>query len=74
MKILTFASARQLAGFSDLDIPVAPTDTPRAILSRVAPHLQLSSLRAAVDYEYWDWDTPVGSATELAIIPPVSGG
>jgi molybdopterin synthase sulfur carrier subunit len=31
-------------------------------------------LRAAVDYEYWDWDAPVGNATELAIIPPVSGG
>jgi molybdopterin converting factor small subunit len=31
-------------------------------------------MRVAIDCEYWDWDTPVGPASELAIIPPVSGG
>jgi molybdopterin converting factor small subunit len=74
MKILAFASARQRAGFAELEIPVDPSETPRAILCRVAPHLPLGDLRAAIDCEYWDWDTPVGVASELAIIPPVSGG
>jgi molybdopterin synthase sulfur carrier subunit len=74
MKVLAFAIARDRAGFAELEIPVDPSETPRAILARVAPHLPLADLRAAVDYEYWDWDTPVGAATELAVIPPVSGG
>jgi molybdopterin converting factor small subunit len=74
MKILAFATAREAAGFAELDIAVDPSETPRGILSRIAPRLPLDTLRAAVDCEYWDWDTPVGSATELAIIPPVSGG
>jgi molybdopterin synthase sulfur carrier subunit len=74
MKILAFAAARERAGFSELEIPVDPAETPRAILRRVAPQLPLATLRAAVDCEYWDWDAPVGAAGELAIIPPVSGG
>jgi molybdopterin converting factor small subunit len=74
MKVLAFAAARERAGFAELETPVNPTDTPRAILTRIAPHLSLADLRAAVDYEYWDWDMPMGAAAELAIIPAVSGG
>ena len=74
MKILAFATAREKAGFAELDLPVDPSETPRAILGRVAPQLPLAGLRAAIDCEYWDWDVPVGAASELAIIPPVSGG
>jgi len=74
MKILTFAAARESAGFGEMEVTVDPSETPRDIMSRVAPHLGLSKMRAAVDCEYWDWDRPVGPAGELAIIPPVSGG
>jgi molybdopterin converting factor small subunit len=74
MKILAFSIARDRAGFAEMEIPVNPTDTPRTILSRIAPHLAIGDLRAAVDYEYWDWDHPVGPARELALIPAVSGG
>ena len=74
MKILAFAAAREKAGFAELETVVDPSETPRVIMSRVAPQLPLAALRAAVDYEYWDWDRPVGAASELAIIPPVSGG
>ena len=74
MKIIAFAAAREAAGFAELDFAVDPAETPRAILARAAPQLPLHNLRAAVDCEYWDWDAPVGSAAELAIIPPVSGG
>jgi molybdopterin synthase sulfur carrier subunit len=74
MKILAFAAARDRAGFAELDVAVHPSETPRAILARIAPQLPLADLRAAIDFEYWDWDTPVGNAAELAIIPPVSGG
>jgi molybdopterin converting factor small subunit len=74
MKILAFAVARERAGFSELEIAVDSSETPRGILRRVAPGLGIESLRAAVDYEYWDWDEPVGEGKELAIIPAVSGG
>lgn len=74
MKILAFAAARGEAGFSEMEIAVDPSETPRGILGRLAPGLRTENLRAAVDFEYWDWDAPVGEAGELAIIPPVSGG
>jgi molybdopterin converting factor small subunit len=74
MKILAFAAARDRAGFSELEISADPSESPRAILRRIAPTLALDDLRAAVDYEYWDWDAPIGPATEMAIIPAVSGG
>jgi molybdopterin converting factor small subunit len=74
MKILAFAAARDRAGFSELEIPVDPSETPRVVIQRIAPTLALADLRAAIDYEYWDWDTPVGPAAEMAIIPAVSGG
>jgi molybdopterin converting factor small subunit len=74
MKILAFAAAREGAGFAELEIAVAGTETPREILRRVAPGLAVGEMRAAIDCEYWDWDAPVGGGAELAIIPPVSGG
>jgi molybdopterin converting factor small subunit len=74
MKILAFAAARERAGFSELEVRVDPSETPRAILGRIAPSLAIDNLRAAIDYEYWDWDAAVGEASELAIIPAVSGG
>ena len=74
MKILAFAVARERAGFSEIEVAVDPSETPRGILRRVAPQLPIENLWAAVDYEYWDWDAAVGAAAELAIIPPVNGG
>jgi len=74
MKVLAFATARERAGFSEIEIEVDPVETPRGIMGRVAPGLGVESFRAAVDFEYWDWDAAVGAAREMAIIPPVSGG
>ena len=74
MRILAFASARDGAGFSEIDAVVTPAETPREILSRIAPRLVLEGVRLALDYEYCSPDAPVGEAREMAIIPPVSGG
>lgn len=75
LKILTFAQTRTQLGFSECSVECAPTDTPRAILRRLAPDFDPGrTVRVAVDLEYADWDQPVGAATELALIPPVSGG
>jgi molybdopterin synthase sulfur carrier subunit len=72
--LLTFAQARETFGFGSRTVPCAQEDTPRAIVSRLVPKAELTHLRVALDCEYVTWDTPIGSARELAIIPPVSGG
>jgi molybdopterin converting factor small subunit len=75
INILTFAQARIELGFSERTVEVLATETPRAILRRIAPgYTPDKSIRVAVNREYADWDKPVGEAFELALIPPVSGG
>jgi molybdopterin synthase sulfur carrier subunit len=72
--ILTFAQARESFGFSSRTVACTANDTPRTIVLQLAPAASLEHLRVALDHEYVDWDTPIGAARELAIIPPVSGG
>ena len=74
VKLLAFAQAADRLGFRERLIECAPGDTPRTLLARLDPALDPASMRVAVDREYRDWDTPIGSATEIALIPPVSGG
>ena len=74
VKLLAFAQTRDLLGFHERTLDCAPGDTPRTILARLAPTLDPAALRVAVDGEYAGWDTPIGTATEIALIPPVSGG
>ena len=75
IKILTFAQTRAQLGFDERVVDCEPSDTPRIILQRLAPKFDPGkTIRVALDLEYADWDQPVGGATELALIPPVSGG
>lgn len=73
--ILTFAQTRTQLGFAEKAVDCKPEETPREILRRVAPQFDPGkTIRVAVNQEYADWDRAVGQATELALIPPVSGG
>jgi molybdopterin synthase sulfur carrier subunit len=74
IKILAFAQAQDQLGFRERAVECSVADSPRAIVAGVAPKFDGSAMRVAVDCEYHDWDAPVGTASELAIIPPVSGG
>lgn len=75
IKVLTFAQTRTQLGFAEKSVECNPGDTPREILRRLAPQFDPGkTVRVAVNQEYADWDQPVGEATELALIPPVSGG
>ena len=74
VKLLAFAQTRDALGCPEQLIDCAPGETPRALLARLAPTLDPAALRVAVDGEYADWDTPIGAASEIALIPPVSGG
>ena len=74
LTILAFAQARDLFGFGSREIEFDPAETPRSLLLRLRPDADLSQWRVALDCEFTTWDAPLGSARELAIIPPVSGG
>lgn len=74
VKLLAFAQAREQLGTDERLLACEPHDTPREVLARCAPELPLSGLRVALDGEYRGWDEPIGPASEIAIIPPVSGG
>ena len=72
--LLAFASASDAFGFKSRQVDCDPADTPLSIVRRIAPGVNLDSLRVALDCEFTTWETPVGNARELAFIPPVSGG
>lgn len=74
LKILAFAHAQDRLGFRERLVDASSDDSPRAILAKVAPSFDIAGLRVAVDCEYHDWDAPIGQGSELALIPPVSGG
>jgi molybdopterin synthase sulfur carrier subunit len=72
--VLAFAQTRDCLGFSERTIECSPSETPRQILHRLAPSFAADGIRVAVDCEYYNLDHAIGSARELALIPPVSGG
>lgn len=72
--LLAFAQARDRLGFRERAVECAPAESARAVLARVAPDFDVTSLRVAVDGEYHDWDDAIGEVREIALIPPVSGG
>jgi molybdopterin converting factor small subunit len=74
VNLLAFAQARDQLGWAERTVECAPEDTPRAVLARVAPGLSVDVMRVAIDQEYQAWDAPIGAASEIALIPPVSGG
>lgn len=72
--LLAFSLAQDRLGFRERHLECDPGESPRALLARVAPDFDPSSMRVAVDCEYHEWDSPIGEAREIALIPPVSGG
>ncbi len=72
--ILAFAQARNDFGFSEHFVEADDVETLKGILERVAPGISLAGLRVAVDCEFSDWDASIGKGSEIALIPPVSGG
>lgn len=79
VRVRLFALAKQLAGCDMLDvrIPVGGTvGDVRRQLGQASPGLAgiMARVMIAVDSEYADDATPVSASSEVACIPPVSGG
>jgi molybdopterin synthase sulfur carrier subunit len=74
INLFAFATSSDAFGFSNRKIECMADDTPLSIVRRIAPQVDIRSLRVALDQEFATWETPVGDARELAFLPPVSGG
>jgi molybdopterin synthase sulfur carrier subunit len=79
MEILLFGITRDITGQQKLVVP--PAQQPNTVgdlkhwLGEQFPAMkQLSSLAIAVDSEYAEDSLAINSASEIALIPPVSGG
>lgn len=83
LKLLYFAWVRERIGLDEelIDRPPAPT-TIAALLDRLAAggegyraaFAERGQLRAALDQQFVPLDTAIGTASELALFPPVTGG
>jgi molybdopterin synthase sulfur carrier subunit len=74
--VLYFASLRDAAGIASEARPV-PESLPALYEQLRGEHgfaLPAARLRVAVDGAFVGWDTPPRDGSEIAFIPPVSGG
>ncbi|MDP7034346.1 MAG: MoaD/ThiS family protein [Planctomycetota bacterium] len=79
VRIRIFASAREILGKDDLELELpddASVATLRETMALEFPALKrsLSSCRFAVDLEFAPENTPLSTDSDIALIPPVSGG
>lgn len=74
--VLYFASLRDAAGTASETLPL-PASLPalyEALRARHGFALPRERLRVAIDGAFVAWDTPPRAGSEIAFIPPVSGG
>lgn len=79
IRVQLFASLKDAAGDSCIELPLSGRTTVSELFSMlIAEFPEFERYRtivlAAVNEEYADWDTLVGSDDSVAFFPPVSGG
>lgn len=75
--LLYFASLREVARMEAEVIESPAADLQGLYVAAQARHgfrWPLASLRVAVDGEFTHWSEPLRDGSEIAFIPPVSGG
>lgn len=74
--VLYFASLRDAAGrdSEQLPLPASLRGLYEELRSRHGFSLPAEKLRVAVDGAFAAWDAPLRDGSEIAFIPPVSGG
>lgn len=75
--LLYFASLKQMTGVDSEQVTSDAADLRglyQALQQRHGFPWSTAALRVAVDGEFAQWDDPVRDASEVAFIPPVSGG
>ncbi len=77
VKLLYFASLRDAAGIAEETLQTQATDLRALYADRKARHgfaLPTERLRVAVDGSFAHWGDKLSDGSEIAFIPPVSGG
>ncbi|WP_339925295.1 MoaD/ThiS family protein [uncultured Cyclobacterium sp.] len=79
MKIQLFGISKDIVGKRELEFPEDPSivtvlDLKKWLLEKYPRMGNLNSIGIAVDLEYADDTLAIGTAKEVALIPPVSGG
>lgn len=80
VKVRLFASLKDITGQSELELELGEEAiTPRSVFYELKtryPELDRYAriVLVAVNHEYADWETRIGSGDEIVFFPPVSGG
>lgn len=83
MRILYFAWLRRQIGVGaqEIEVPASVVTLGDLVIhlrtlseGHAAALADLEGLRAAIDQEFAEFDTPLGNAREIALFPPVTGG
>ena len=77
VRLLYFASLRDAAGLDSETVQSAAGDLARLYEETAARHALFwprERLRVAVDGAFARWEDPLADGSEVAFIPPVSGG
>jgi molybdopterin converting factor subunit 1 len=79
VRVKLFAAARELAGAGEVAVEVADNatiaDVQNALLAETSRLREIvSHARWAVDESFASMQTPVVATSQVALIPPVSGG
>ena len=72
-----YAIFREQAGASEEEVSTAAATTAdlyQELRQRHGFTLAADSLRAVVNEEFAEWDTPIGDGDRVVFIPPVAGG
>ena len=75
VKVLYFASLRELLGHAEQQIEVVDAITAQAVWHQLNPHIALpESCLVAINQEYANLSSVVQAGDEVAFFPPVTGG
>ncbi|MBL4671857.1 MAG: MoaD/ThiS family protein [Arenicella sp.] len=82
IKVLLFANLRDIAGASQIELPLGNMVQVRDLLADLVSHvpgelieaLSDESAMVSVNQKYAGWDAPLFDGDEVGILPPVSGG
>ena len=77
VKVLYFASLRDAAGVAEEVVPSGAVDAAALYAELQARHgftLPRDRLRVAIDGAFAQWNDALREGSEVAFIPPVSGG
>jgi molybdopterin synthase sulfur carrier subunit len=82
IRVLLFANLRDIAGVSQIELPLGNMLQVRDLLTGLSPQVPAALIEAlsdesamvSVNQKYAGWDAPLFDGAEVGILPPVSGG